>query len=218
MFSNRQWLVNVNKIQYPFRQKWDEADEQHCRWLPFTSSPQQLLATNAHFEETRPKLQRIKSNAWKYTPNNKCYFLQWTPSPVKTILGEWLLPACYKWISPSLLQHLSVDGRHLTHFEGVLHFPLIEKLLEIPLKFYILPFCLYSCSEHLFLSPFTTSLQWKTVIRSHSAELHHPTTLSAGWFVEEVYSIHWERGEFWTKRCCLLQIYMVVLLILNFIL
>jgi len=80
--------------------KRHDADEQRYRQLPFP--PQQPLPTNAYFEETLAELQRMKINAWKHTPSNKRYFLQWTPSPVTTTSGECLLPVHCTWIDQSL--------------------------------------------------------------------------------------------------------------------
>lgn len=123
---------------------------------------------NAHFEETLAELQRHKINAQKHTPNNRCYFLQWTPLPVKTTFGDCLLPAHCNWTDQSLSTEHEGEWKAAASVWKEFFIFLKLKSFQTPLKFYILPFCLYLCSEHLFL------LWWsKRVISSCSAEFHH---------------------------------------------
>lgn len=87
------------------RQMWDDGDEEHYRWLPFTS--QQSLPKNALFEETWTEPQRIKINAWKYTPNSNVISF----SGLLQLLKQHLERACCQCTETELISLSLQDAR-----------------------------------------------------------------------------------------------------------
>lgn len=187
-------------------QKWDDTDKEHYRWLPFT--PQQLLPKSALFEETQAELQRININAWKYTPNSKCYFLQWIPSAAKTTFGECLLPAHWDRTDQSLPAGCKGGWRWLAQFERSFVFSSVFRYLQVlhsallPLPVFRIPFpftfyYLYNENEQLVFIV-QNSITYNSVNRSICAR--------------DVLWIHLEKADF--SNLALLIRHTSVLLIL----
>lgn len=91
----------------------------------------------------------------KIHSKQQCYFLQWTPSTVKATFGEGLLPVHWDRADQSLPAGCKGDEDGWLSLKGVLYLPQTKKFSD-SFKFYILPLCLYLCSEYLFHLPFTT--------------------------------------------------------------
>lgn len=103
------------------------------------------------------------------------------------LLKQHLESACCQRIETELIslspQDARVDEDGWLSLKGVLYFPQFSDTF----KFYILPFCLYLCSEYLFLLLFTTFIM-KTSNQYLQCRIPSPTTLSTGQFVQEMYS------------------------------